>query len=65
MGKKNELLKIDIKPNDNLNVYENLRNNLGYLKQSFGVKIKEDDENKIIRDYEEYMTDNDMFIRYF
>ena len=61
--RRNELLKIDIKPNDNLSVYENLRNNLGYLRESFGVKIKrEDDENNIIRDYEEYMTFNEIYM---
>jgi len=61
--RRNELLKIDIKPNTNLNVYENLRNNLSYLKESFGVKIKrEDDESNIIRDYDEYMTNNEIYM---
>lgn len=46
--RKNELLKIDIIPNENLKVYEKLRNNLSYLKDSFGYKIKrEDDETNI------------------
>ena len=31
-SRRNELLKIDIIPNDNLAVYENLRNNLVYLE---------------------------------
>ena len=61
--RKNELLKIDIKPNENINVYENLRNNLSYLKESFGVKIKrEDDESNIIRDYDEFMTNNEIYL---
>jgi len=61
--RKNELVKIDIKPNDNISVYENLRNNLSYLKDSFGIKIKrEDDENKILRDYEDYMLCNEIYM---
>ena len=61
--RRNELLKIDIKPNPNLNVYENLRNNLSYLKESFGIKIKrEDDESNILRDYDNYMTNNEIYM---
>jgi hypothetical protein len=61
--KKNELLKIDIKPNENLKTYENLRNNLSYLKDSFGHKIKrEDDETNILRFYEDYMTINEIYL---
>ena len=61
--RKNELLKIDIKPNENLKIYEKLRNNLGYLKESFGYKIKrEDDETNIIRSYDEFMTMNEIYM---
>ena len=61
--RKNELLKIDIKPNENLSVYENLRNNLSYLKESFGIKIKrEDDENLILRDYDDYINSNEIYL---
>jgi hypothetical protein len=61
--KKNELLSVDIKPNTNLNVYENLRNNLVYLRDSFGSKIKrEDDESKILRDYNEYINNNEIYM---
>jgi hypothetical protein len=61
--KKNELLKIDVKPNDNLNVYENLRYNLSYLKESFAYKIKrEDDDNNILRFYDEFMTLNEIYL---
>ena len=61
--RKNELVKIDIKPNDNLTVYENLRNNLSYLKDSFGIKIKrEDDENNILRDYDNFMLNNEIYM---
>ncbi len=61
--RRNEMVMIDIKPNDNLAVYENLRNNLSYLKDSFGVKIKrEDDEYNILRDYEEYMNNYEIYM---
>ena len=61
--RKNELLKIDIKPNDNLKIYEQLRNNLHYLKDSFNYKIKrEDNESYIIRNYEEFITNNEIYM---
>lgn len=61
--RRNELLKIDIKPNENIKVYEKLRNNLAYLKDSFGYKIKrEDDETNIIRFYDNFMTSNEIFM---
>ena len=61
--KRNELLKIDIKPNENIKVYEKLRNNLSYLKDSFGYKItREDDETNVIRFYEEFITNNEIFM---
>jgi hypothetical protein len=61
--RRNELLKIDIKPNENLLVYENLRNNLVYLKDSFGTKIRrEDNEGIVLRDYEEYMDNNEIYM---
>jgi hypothetical protein len=61
--KKNELLKIDIKPNENLSVYENLKYNLSYLKESFTYKIKrEDDDNNILRFYDEFMSLNEIYM---
>ena len=61
--RRNELLQIDIQPNENIKVYENLRDNLNYLRDSFGYKIKrEDDENLILRDYEDYITNNEIFM---
>lgn len=61
--RRNELVMIDVKPNENMAVYENLRNNLSYLKDSFGIKIKrEDDEYLILRDYEQYMTNNEIYM---
>jgi len=61
--RRNELLKIDIIPNDNLKVYEKLRNNLGYLRDSFGYKIKrEDDETNVLDFYEKFINNNEIFM---
>ena len=61
--RRNELVSLDIKPNENLSVYENLRNNLSYLKNSFGIKLKrEDDEYNILEDYENYMTNYEIYM---
>ena len=61
--RRNELLKIDIKPNENIKVYEKLRNNLSYLKDSFGYKMKrEDDESNIIRFYDNFITSNEIYM---
>ena len=61
--RRNELLKIDIKPNENLKIYEKLRNNLAYIKESFGIKIKrEDDDSNILRYYDDFMTTNEIFM---
>lgn len=61
--RRNELLKIDIKPNENIKVYEKLYGNLSYIKESIGLKIKrEDDEANIIRYYDQYITMNEIFM---
>ena len=61
--RRNELLKIDIQPNDNIAVYEKLKGNLSYLRESFGIKLKrEDDENLILRDYDDYMIFNEIYL---
>jgi hypothetical protein len=60
---RNELLKIDIKPNDNLKIYEKLRNNLSYLKDNIGYKIKrDDDDDKTLNHYDKYITCNEIFM---
>jgi len=60
---RTELLKIDIKPNENSKTYEKLRNNLSYLKDNIGHKIKrEDDEEKVLNFYDNYMTMNEIFM---
>ena len=61
--RRNELLKIDVIPNDNLKVYEKLRNNLSYLKDSFGYRIKrEDDETNVVDFYDSFITNNEIFM---
>jgi hypothetical protein len=61
-----ELLKIDIEPNNNLSVYELLNNNLRLLKynlKKYNNKIRrEDEDDVIIHGYNEYMTNNDIYM---
>jgi hypothetical protein len=61
--RKNELLQIDIVPNDSLIPYENLKGNLSYLRESFGFRLRrEDDETSIINAYQDYITNNEIFM---
>jgi hypothetical protein len=64
--RRNELLVIDIEPNENIHIYENLRGNLKYLKDSmkkYGSKIKrDDDEYTLINDYKDFMTLNEIYM---
>jgi hypothetical protein len=62
---KNELLTIDIEPNNNLRFYEELRKNLKDLRDNirrYSNKIKRvDDENNILFNYDTYMNNNEIF----
>jgi len=65
--RRNELLNIDIEPNNNIRFYEELRGNLKVLKDNIkrygGNKIRwEDDDNNILYDYEGYFTNNELFM---
>ncbi len=64
--RRNELLSIDIEPNDSLHVYEKLKGNLKLLKDNikkYGSKIKrEDDENNILSEYDGYFLNNEIFM---
>ena len=61
--RRNELLKIDIIPNENIKIYEKLRYNLSYLKNNFGIKLKrEDEEQLILRSYDNYITNNEIYM---
>jgi hypothetical protein len=60
---RTELLKIDIKPNENSKIYEKLKHNLAYLKDNIGHKIKrEDDNEKTLSYYDNYITTNEIFL---
>jgi hypothetical protein len=63
---KNELLKIDIEPSNNIRIYEELRGILKVLRNNlkrYGTKIRrEDDSYKILYDYDDYYTNNELFM---
>lgn len=64
--RRTDLLHIDIEPNNNLRIYEELRGNLKILKDNirrYGSKIKrEDDDFNIMYDYEGYFSNNEIFM---
>ena len=64
--KRNELLNVDVVVNHNIRTYENLRDNLRYLRddmKKYGSKIKrEEDEHNILYDYDEYITNNEIYM---
>lgn len=63
---RNELLKIDIEPNDNIKIYESLRDTIKNLHDDlkrFNSKIKkEDEENNILIDYSGYYENNELYL---
>jgi hypothetical protein len=63
---RNELLKVDVEPNDNIHVYENLKGNLKHLKENmrkYGSRIKrENDENNILEEYRDFVGNNEIFL---
>lgn len=64
--RRNEILQVDIEPNSNFSVYEDLRGNLKALKDNikrYGSKIKwENDEYSILYDYNDYFRNNEIFM---
>jgi hypothetical protein len=64
--RRNELLDVDIEPDTRMYMYEQLKDKLNTLRHNirkFGNKIRrEDDENNILYDYENYVTDNDIYM---
>jgi hypothetical protein len=64
--RRTELINIDVEPNNNFAVYEELRGKLRLLRDNlkrFGSKIKrEDDDYNIIYDYENYYTNNEIYM---
>lgn len=64
--RRNELLDIDVEPDNRFYMYEQVRGKLGMLRHSlkrYGNKIRrEDDNNNIIFDYDKYVTNNDIYM---
>lgn len=62
---KNNVLKLDVEPNTNLRVYEELRGNLKILRDNIRRqgKIKpENDDNNILHDYNNFYTSNELYM---
>jgi hypothetical protein len=63
---KNELLKVDVEPNENIKVYEELRDSIKILRNDlkrFNSKIRrEDEDNNILLDYENFYDNNEIFL---
>ncbi len=62
---KNDILKLDIEPNANIGVYEDLRGSLKLLRDNIrrqGKIKREDDENNILFDYEGFYTYNELYM---
>ena len=64
--KQNEILDIDIEPNDNLRNYEILKGNLKNLQENikkYSSRINyENDEQIIINDYSDFITNNEIYM---
>ncbi len=64
--KRNEILNVDIEPNENLRIYEQLRGNLKNLKDNilkYGSRIKKEfDETNILDEYINYITNNEIYM---
>ena len=65
--RRNELLNVDIEPNNKLRIYEELDNeqikNLRDSIKRYTSRIRrEDDDNNILNDYEDYITNNEIFM---
>lgn len=64
--KRNEILNLDVDPNSNLAVYENLRGNLRSLKDGllkYGSRIKREmNDTLVLEEYEDYITNNEIYM---
>merc|ERR1711998_119338 len=64
--KRNELLKIDVEPLDNLKIYEDLKGEFNNLKQDikkYGSRIRrEEDENNLLEKYTKYINNNEIYV---
>jgi len=63
---KNELLNIDVEPNENIKVYDELRDTMRKLRDElkrFNSNIKRiDEENKILIDYLPYIDNHELYL---
>lgn len=62
---RHDILKLDIEPNNRLNTYQDLHGNLKLLKDNIrrqGKVKREDDEYSILLDYNDYFTNNEIFM---
>lgn len=64
--RRNELLSLDIEPNNNMKVYEELRGPLKLLRNNlkrYNNKIHlDDDNNNILYDYNNYLVNNEIYM---
>jgi len=64
--RRNELLKIEFEPDDNIKVYETLRDNLRLLRDNikkYGSNIRvENDQYNILDDYNDYYYNNEIYM---
>lgn len=64
--KRTELLKIDTFPNENIKIYENLKGYLSNLRtdmRKYGSRIRrEEDENNLLEEYDQYMDNNEIYM---
>jgi hypothetical protein len=64
--RRNEMLNIDIEPNNNFRLYEDLESQLKALRDNikrYTSKIRrEDDDNNILYDYEDYISNNEIYL---
>ncbi len=64
--RRTDLLDIDIVPIENIRYYEDLRGNLRILRDSlkrYGSRIRrEDDDNNILYDYDDYYSNDEIFM---
>jgi hypothetical protein len=63
---RNEVLPIDVEPNDNLKTYENIAGNLRSLRDNmrrYSSRIKhENDETNILEDYVDFINNNEIYL---
>ena len=64
--KRHELLNIDVEPNSNIRIYENLKGPLKNLRtdmRKYGSRIKmENDTNNLFEDYSKYVSNNEIYM---